>query len=494
MSDLVVPIRRVAKFVFVLFFVLVGQLTYLQIYKADSLKNNPNNVRTIINEFGKPRGDIVTIDNQVVAYSKPINDELKYQRYYPKGDLYGHITGFQSFLVGNTGVESSYNKYLTGKKGEEANVPRVVLTIRDDIQALLKEELKGVNGAIVVMEASTGGIVGMYSNPSYDPTPYAVHDSSSAQKAYTALVNDKNKPSVSRAFSERYPPGSTFKIVTAASAIDLGIADAEREFPQAFSFTPPLTDKEIKNFGGGACGGTLQRSFRQSCNVTFSKLGNEMENRFVDEMKKFGFGGKLVGDLNTGTKPPLDIPGAVGGTAPNENSYKSAAPDFAFAGIGQGKVSASPLSVALFTSSIANQGTIPTPHVVDHVEDGKGNVLKRIGLEPWKQNVISPDTALSVKDFMVDVVLRGTGTKAQLKDVKVAGKTGTAQANCADGSTNCPPHAWFTSFAPADSPQYIVTVFIQEASGKALSTQAATGGALAAPIAKSVYQKLLGVR
>ena len=494
MNDLVIPIRRVARFSFILLLILVGQLTYLQLVHADALKNDPHNVRTLINEFGRPRGDIVTIDNQVVAYSDKSNDELKYQRFYPKGALYGQITGYQSFLVGNTGVESAYNSALVGKKGEEQNVPRVVLSIRDDIQQDLATQLGDRTGAIIVMEASTGAIVGMYANPSFDPTPMAGHDSNDVQVAYSQLINDKEKPSVSRAFAERYPPGSTFKIVTASSAIDLKIADAEREFPQAFSFTPPLTDKEIKNFGGGACGSTLQASFRKSCNVTFAKLGVEMGNDFVPQMEEFTVGGELQNDQNVGPVPPLDIPGSVGATAPLENSFKTDAPSFAFAGIGQGKVSTSPLTVALYTSAIANRGFIPTPHVVDHLEDGKGNITKRIGLSPWKENVVEPATAQAVNDFMIDVVLRGTGTRAQVKGVKVAGKTGTAQANCADGTTTCPPHAWFTSYAPADNPQYVVTVFIQQASGKALSADAATGGALAAPIAKSVYEKLFNLR
>ena len=494
MNDLVLPIRRVARFVFILFFLLVGQLTYLQVFQADALKNDPHNVRTLVNEFAKPRGDIVTFDNHVVVFSTPSNDELKYQRQYPEGALYGHITGYQSFLVGNTGVESAYNSALKGKKGEEQNVPRVVLTLRNDIQTLLRDQLGKRTGAIVVMEPSTGAIVGMYANPSFDPTPFAGHESSQVQAAFTALTKDETKPSVSRAFSERYPPGSTFKIVTAASAIDTGIADAERQFPQVNFFLPKQTDKKIQNFGGKGCGGTLQNSFQQSCNVTFAKLGTELGDGFVTEMEKFGLGGQLVGDLNVGEKPPIDIPGAVGATAPNENSFEGNQPTFAFAGIGQGHVSASPLSVALYTSAIANKGFIPTPHVVDHLEDGKGSITKRIGLDPWREDVISSDTASIVGGFMVDVVQRGTGTRAQVKGFQVAGKTGTAQANCADGSTNCPPHAWFTSFAPAEDPKFVVTVFIENESGSALSANAATGGQLAAPIAKAVYEKLFGLR
>ncbi len=493
MNDLVLPIRRVARFIFVLLLILVAQLTYLQLIHADDLKNNALNVRTTINEFGRPRGEILTIDNVVVAKSIPVDDELKYQRQYPTGSLFGHITGYQSFLLGNTGVESTYNKELTGVKNDEDNVPRVFLSMRNDIQEFLRDQLGKRQGAIVVMEPSTGAIVGMYANPSYDPSALAGHETSAVQKAFNELNDDKAKPSLSRAFAERYPPGSTFKIVTAASAVDTGLATAETEYPQAFSFQPQQTDKKIQNFGGGACGGTLQRSFRDSCNVTFAKLGTALENNFVTQMQKFGVGGKLESDQNVGTPPPLDIPGSVGATAPLAN-FKLDQPAFAYAGIGQGRISASPLSVSLYTSAIANKGFIPTPHVVDHIEDGQGNITKRIGLAPWKTNVISESTASTLNEFMVDVVKRGTGTKAAVKGITVAGKTGTAQANCADGSSNCPPHAWFTSFAPAEDPQYVVTVFLQNEAGNALSSNAATGGQLAAPMAKAVYEKLFGLR
>jgi peptidoglycan glycosyltransferase len=495
MNDLATPIRRVAKFIFILMLVLVGQLTYLQLFQADALRDDPNNVRTLINQFAKPRGDIVTADNQVVAFSEPSNDELKYQRVYPKGDLFGHITGYQSFLVGNTGVEASYNDELIGDRGEEENVPRVVLTVNAEIQQLLRDQLGSNTGSIVVMEAATGAIVGMYTNPTYDPTPIAGHDSQAVQAAYTALVENPEKPSLSRAFGERYAPGSTFKIVTAAAAIEEGIATQERSFRRQQFFLPEQTDKEINNFGGGSCGGILRMMFATSCNVTFARLATEMGDSFSPHMENFGAGGELQGDNNVGEKPPLDVSGAVGGSAPLENSFEQDKPAFALAGIGQGRVAMSPLSVALMTSAIANGGMMPTPHVVDRIEDGQGTVTKRIGTDPWRENVVSSSTASDVSFMMQEVVRMGTGTRARINSVKIAGKTGTAQRACAENDGECAPHAWFTSFAPAEAPQYIVTVFIEEAaSGGNVSEQNATGGRLAAPIAKSVYEKLFGLR
>lgn len=290
MNDLVVPIRRVARVVFALFIILVAQLTYLQLIHADALENDPNNVRTLVNKFGIPRGDIVTADGQVLATSVDSKDELKFQRQYPQGPLYGHITGYQSFLVGNTGIENTYNTSLRGKRGESQNVPRVVLTIDSKVQSFIKDQLGTRTGAIVVMEAKTGAIVGMYSNPAFDPNTLAGHDSAAVQKAFNDLKDDPTKPSVSRAFAERYAPGSTFKIVTAASALEKNIATPERKFPVLSFFAMKQTDRVIKNFGGGACGSTLQHAFQQSCNTVFAQLGTELGNSFVTQMEKFGVG------------------------------------------------------------------------------------------------------------------------------------------------------------------------------------------------------------
>lgn len=482
-------IRKVAKFVYILFFILIAQLTYLQVVDAKNLENNPKNTRTILNKFTKPRGDIITADNVIVATSTPSDDEWKFQRQYPLGELFGHITGFQSFRFGNTGVENTYNKDLQGERGKKENVPRVFLSVNSDIQKLLKEKLGNEKGSIVVMEAKTGSIVGMYSNPSYDPNPLASHDQYGAQESFTNLNNDPLKPSLSRAFGERYAPGSTFKIVTAAAALETGKADDDYDFGALNYYDLPDSDKNIVNFSG-ACGGTLQHAFQQSCNVVFASLGVEMADDFTTQMEKFGVGGKFDGNQNVGPAPKLDIEGAVGATGTVENSFKNNKPSFAYAGIGQQLVALSPLSVAMMTSAIANKGTIPTPHVVDHTEDGSGTVLRRINPGPFKENVVTPEIAEKVTGYMIDVVNQGTGTRAKIKNLQIAGKTGTAQVDCPSGVKKCSPNAWFTSFAPADSPQYIVTVFLETSASTNLD---ATGGQLSAPIAKSIYEKLFNL-
>ena len=486
MVSVEMPIRKVAKFIYALFFILILQLTYLQVVDAKNLENNPKNTRTIINKFTKPRGDIVSADGVVVATSTPSDDEWKFQRVYPTGELFGHISGFQSFRFGNTGVEDTYNSSLQGERGREENVPRVILTVSNDIQSFLKESLNGQKGSIVVMEAKTGSIVGMYSNPSYDPNPLTSHDQFKAQQSFTNLITDETKPSVSRAFAERYAPGSTFKIITASAALETGKADDNYKFGALNFFKMAQTDKTIYNFGKSSCGGTLQRAFQQSCNVVFASLSTQMGDQFTPIMERFGVGGKFNGTENIGSPPKLDIAGAVGATGTLENSFSKNQPSFGYAGIGQGLISLSPLSVALMTSAIANNGTIPNPHVVDHTENGSGTILKRINPDPFKQNVISPTIAEKVKGYMVDVVNQGSGTSAKTNGLTIAGKTGTAQVDGFDS-----PNVWFTSFAPAEDPKYIVTVFLETSKSTNIN---ATGGGLSAPIAKSIYEKLFNLK
>ena len=182
----------------------------------------------------------------------------------------------------------------------------------------------------------------------------------------------------------------------------------------------------------------------------------------------------------------MDIAGAVGATGTLENSFSKNQPSFGYAGIGQELISLSPLSVALMTSAIANNGNIPNPHVVDHTENGSGTILKRINPDPFKQNVISPTIAEKVKGYMVDVVNQGSGTSAKTNGLTIAGKTGTAQVDGFDS-----PNVWFTSFAPAEDPKYIVTVFLETSKSTNIN---ATGGGLSAPIAKSIYEKLFNLK
>ncbi len=470
-----------------LILICVAQLTYLQIINAGHLANDPRNTRAALRDINRPRGPILSADGVVLARSVPSKDntEFKYQREYPEGGLFAQVVGYQSFVFGNTGVESTYNDALVGREADlqldnlsdlvsgSNGTGTVVLSLRADVQREAAAALGLQRGSVVVLDLTTGEVVAMYSTPTYDPNPLAGHNSLEVQKAYKALNDDPNKPNLSRAFRELYAPGSTFKSVTAAVAIDESVATpAEPVYPTLSQLDLPQTDSVLRNFGGKECGGNLAESLRQSCNTTFGQIGLDLGNKFVGGMRKFGIG----------VIPPFDVaPGAIASIGPPAGSFDLNQPLFAFAGIGQGDVATTPLQMALAAAGIGNGGVIMKPHVGAEIKNSKGKVVRRIANEPWR-TATSATTAQAVNTMMTDVVEQGTGTAAKITGVRVAGKTGTAQA---DGG---PPHAWFIAFAPADAPRYAVSVIVER--GGSLGSEA-TGGRIAAPIAARVLKVAL---
>src|SRR5262249_47195229 len=374
-------IRRVGIGVTVLILLLVGQLTYLQVYDSDHLANDPRNIRFQLRDFSKPRGRILTSDDQVLARSVETGDELKFQRLYPQGALFSQLVGYQSFVFGNTGLERTYNNELAGRDpllqirnvgdllaGKEP-IGNVVLSTSASLQTAARDALGAQHGSVVVMNPKTGGIMAMYSNPSYDPQPFASHNSDAVQ-AYEKLLRAKpDKPDLPRAYRERFPPGSTFKVVTSSVALGTGRFTPQSVFPVRTELDLPQTNNTLKNFGGESCGGTLALSFQESCNTTFGQIGLELGNEFVPGMQKFGIG----------AAPPLAVaPGAADSVGPAPGSFQQNQPLFAFAGIGQGDVAVTPLQMALSASAVANKGQIMEPHVGDRITDGDDNTVKTI--------------------------------------------------------------------------------------------------------------------
>jgi penicillin-binding protein A len=480
-------IRRVGIGVTVLVLLLVGQLTYLQVYDADRLANDPRNIRFQLRDFTKPRGKIVTADGQIVARSVEKGGELKFQRLYPLGPLFAQIAGYQSFVFGNVGVERKYNDVLAGREtllkirnvgdvlaGKEP-VGNVVLSVNAGLQAAARDALGGQRGSVVVMNPKTGGILAMYSNPSFDPQPYAGHDTQQVETYNKLIRSNPDKPDLPRAYRERYPPGSTFKVITASAALSTGLVTPETNFPTLSELDLPQSNNTLKNFGGQSCGGTLARSFQQSCNTTFGRIGLDLGEQFVPGMAAFGI-------YDT---PPLDvIPGAAESSGPPPGSFQQNQPQFAFAGIGQGDVFVTPLELALAGSAVANGGQIMQPRVADHVTDADDNTVGALGPSPkgWK-TAMSPEVAATMTTLMVSVVEGGTGTAARIPGVSVAGKTGTAQ------NETGAPHAWFVGFAPAEDPQVAVAVLVEH--GGDVGSEA-TGGRVAAPIAAQMMRQVLG--
>jgi penicillin-binding protein A len=485
-----VGIRRVGIAMMILFLGLVAQLTYLQVVHSSSLADDPNNARKFLRDISRPRGEIVTSEGVVLAKSVPSDDELKYQRIYTPATakLFAQVVGFQSIQFGSVGVEAEYSSELAGRNlgsarkqlsqvlSDRPATGTVVLSMSARAQLAAAAGLADRRGSVVVLDVKTGGVVAMYSNPSFDPTPLASHDTKTAQATRQSLLAAPDNPMLARAWRELYPPGSTFKTVTATTALSDKV-DVKKRFPFLTELPLPLTTNTLQNFGGERCGGSLEDGFVESCNTTFGQIGLDLGEQLATGIQRFG--------VNTDA-PPSDLdPSVVRSVGPPVGSFKANAPLFAQAAIGQGQVAVTPLEMALVAEAVATGGVILEPHVAARVEDADGNTVRTIRTREWRR-AMSPETASTMKEFMLQVVARGTGTAAQIPGVAVAGKTGTAET--AQGEN---PHAWFIAFAPADEPRYAIAVLVEHGGTDGADAEA-TGGRVAAPIAASVLRALLG--
>jgi peptidoglycan glycosyltransferase len=481
-------IRRVGIAVVVLLLALVCQLTYLQVVDAKKLDRDPRNVRRLVRDYSHPRGEITTADGMVAAKSVPSNDLFKLQRQYPFGPLLSQIVGFQSYVVGNTGVESTYNDALVGRDAQVARLNfrdilsnkdqfgSVVLTARADVQEVARQALGNQHGSVVALDPRTGAILAMYSNPSYDPNGLAAHNGTFVNAYYTGLNNDPAHPNLPRAYREIFAPGSTFKVVTAAVGLGSGKYTPDTPFPMVSSIQLPNSNQPLANFGKETCGGTLTESFTISCNTTFAAVGIGLGDLFPPGMHAFGIG----------ERPPLDIaPGAVASSDMDGKPFATNKPFYGLAGIGQGFIAVTPLQMALVAAAVANNGVIMEPHVMSEIRDAQGGLVRRFEPKQWKQ-AMTPQVAATLTTLMNGVVTNGTGTPAQIPGVPVAGKTGTAQV----GNQQA-PNAWFIAFAPSDAPRFAVAVIVEHGGNQGND---ATGGRVSAPIARQVLEKLLQTR
>jgi peptidoglycan glycosyltransferase len=478
-------IRRVAVFVLVLFFLMFSAPFYWQVVASDKLANDPRNARKIFKEYSLERGKMVLRSGQPVAISVATNDKLKFQRSYPQGERYGMITGFYSLVFGSSLAESTFNTYLVGKAPEQfaqnlvdlftaRSTPggTLRLTIDPTTQTIAERELRQRKGAVVALDYKTGKVLAMTTFPRYDPNQLSSHDSDKIRANWNRLLKDPNQPLLNRAADALYPPGSTFKVVTAAAALEDGI-NADQPLPSPNAYTPPKTTKQIRNFGGGTCSGsgqlTLTDALTISCNTTFAALGNRLgPTKLSDEAEKFGLNDTSPYQLRAATS-----------SIPREMDP----PATAQSAIGQRDVRVSPLQMATVAATIANGGKRMAPHVVDEVVDDSGKRIKTFRNESLGQ-VIPGNVAEQVKQMMGAVVERGTGSFAKIPGVQVFGKTGTAQN--AEGAA---PHAWFIGFAEQGDRSIAVAVVIEN--GGDLGSEA-TGGHVAAPVAKEVMQAYLG--
>jgi penicillin-binding protein A len=478
------PVRRLAIACLLLFGALLVNANYLQVVDAHSLRTNPHNARELLTSYDRQRGPIVA-GKREVARSIPTNDRLKYLRTYPGGPEYAHVTGFYSFVLGAKDIEQSENELLAGLDdrlfgsrvsdiitGRKPQGGAVVLTIDPAAQDAAWRGLRGKTGAVVALDPKTGKVLAMASTPSYDPSVLTGHDGSVIERNWQRLLHTQGQPLLDRAIASTYPPGSLFKVVTSAAALGNGYQPST-VIPAPNQYQLPLSTHRLSNFGGETCSPTgkmtLEKALEISCNTAFAQLGVKLGAGTLERVAR-GFG---IG------RDDLTIPMPV---APSVFPSSLDPAQTALAAIGQFDVRLTPLQAAMIAATVANHGVLMKPYLVDHTLTPDLSVLDRTAPEPLGQP-ISTSVAGELTSMMRQVVEHGTGTAAQIPGVAVAGKTGTAQH-----ATGQPPHAWFIAFAPADDPQVAVAVLVENGGGLGSD---ATGGRVAAPIARSVIEAVL---
>lgn len=481
------PIRRLAVGLFVCFGVLLGMVTWIQAVAADTYRSDPRNSRLAIAQSGKERGVIVASDGTVLAESVPDEDDpRRFDRVYPEGEAFAHVVGYTSQTVGDGGLEAAlvdelrsrrdltFSDLITAILGQDLRPRSVRLTIDAELQRAAHEALGDRNGAVVAMNPQTGAILAMASTPSFDPASLEGPD---AAANWEALLADPESPLLNRAIAELYPPGSTFKTVVAASAIDFGVAGPETTFDDPGEFELPGSTATISNFGGSLCGDgtevTLLTGFVRSCNTVFADLAIQVgPENLRDTAEALGFNSELAF--------PLPV-------AESAFPYEEVADDdaaLAQSGLGERNVRATTLQMAMVAAAMANEGEVVDPYLVDQVFDADGTAVEQTEPEVLGR-AVDPATAAVITQMMERVVTEGTGTAATVPGVRVAGKTGTAQAG---GGTSYP---WFIGFAPVEDPSIAIAVMFEP---QAETGESDTGGRVAAPVAGDLIATWLASR
>ncbi|MEU0134285.1 penicillin-binding protein 2 [Streptomyces sp. NPDC006296] len=480
-------IRHAAGFCLLLLLALLANAARVQVFEADGLNANPANRRTTIDRYDQPRGNILVGDASVTG-SKDTGQQLAYERTYRHGPLYAPVTGYASQTYGTTLLENAEDGVLSGTDPLLAPFPLwgdvtrsrqpggdVVTTVEDAVQRAAYEGLAGRRGAVAALDPSTGRVLALVSSPSYDPEVLS-GTGSAVTDAWTRLNRAADKPMLNRAVRQTYPPGSTFKIVTAAAALDARVVtdpDAATDTPSPYVL--PGTSTVLPNEARGCEKASLADAVRVSCNTVMAHLGVEVG---LDGMReaagRFGF-----------NDDDLRIPSRV---ARSNFDAEMSDDQLAQSSIGQFDTTATPLQMAMVASAVANGGDLRRPHLVDRVTTHDGDTVRQQGSDSYDR-AMSPSTAQQLQRMMVDVVENGTGTNAAIDGVTVGGKTGTAQHGVDNSGT---PYAWFIAWAQApDSgrPAVAVAVVVEDAEADRADV---SGGGNAAPIARAVMEAALG--
>lgn len=465
MGDIVSNIRKVAYSLLGLLAILFIYLSYIQVVEGDFLASHPLNRRNAELAKQVQYGMILDKNGEKLAYSEKSGNGFK--RQYPYGAITAHVVGYDSAKYGKAGIESTYNNYLTGMNSQLRHLgaishflssqdgSNVMLTMDATLQEIAYRALGDHRGAIVVMNPQTGAILAMVSKPSFNPN--------TLDQNWDSISTGANSPLLNRTVQGLYPPGSILKVMVADEAFTDKIIDLQRTIDcEGTLKVPPdyvLAESNFQAHGKI----NIEEALRVSSNVFFGTLSLELGNKRLGKaFDRYGFKRAVGADLQE-----------VESHLPDFNSLVNG--DLAQTGIGQGSLLVTPLRMAMLASTFANKGIIMAPHIVSKITDSDGGVIKEFKPEEWL-TVTSPQLADTINHMMVEVVNDGTGTAARISGVKVAGKTGTAE------NSHGASHAWFIGFAPADNPQVVIAVIVENAGA---------GGSMAAPIAREILVKAL---
>lgn len=488
-------VTRLAVASIALISALIVATTYWQTWAVAGLEARQDNAIQRVAEFTIDRGRIYASDGRTVLAKnvrRKLNGQTYFYRRYPKGTLAPHVIGYASQSRSRAGIERSFNDYLTGANGNLRSVAEstldqlagvtvhgndLVLTLDVKTQRTALDALEGSCGAAVALEPATGRVLALASSPSFN--------SNAVAEGFNKIRNRRSSacsfaaPLLNRATQGLYPPGSTFKVVTASAALDSGAFTPESEFVDPGYCIE--YGKRVSNAGNPEVGpeifGTLSlfTALQHSVNSVFCNIGKEIgAGTILDYARKFGFYDEPGIDL------PLDAQSPSGLYRRNEvfsPEHPATDVDPGRLAFGQERLLVTPLQMAMVAGTIANRGVLMRPHLVDEVRTRDRKVVTRTRPQRVRR-VVSPKVAEWVNEMMQAAVTGGTGTRAQIPGVAVAGKTGTAEIGVAGRYTT-----WFVAFAPAERPRVAVAV--------ALENQQGFGGTTAAPIAKEIMEAIL---
>ncbi len=458
-------IYKVGLFSIGLLVLLLSYVIYLQIFESTALAFHPLNRRTAEAARKVERGQITDKHGEILAFSKLSQSE--YRREYPYDAVFAHVVGYDSLKYGKTGIEGTFDGYLSGQINPEKRLGAisqlfsssagntVVLTVDAQLQQTAYQALDSKKGAIVVMSPKTGAIMAMVSRPSFDPN--------TLNTTWESVSQATNSPLLNRAAQGLYPPGSIIKVMVAEAALAERMVDKNHQFTcnGSLKIGPDYTLTEDNNRAHGKL--DLQQALAVSCNVTFGQLALDLGRpKMAKYFERYGFTQMIKGDIQENANSIPDFSRLSDG-------------DLAQTGIGQGSLLVTPLRMAMLASTFANKGNMMKPYLLQKIVAPDGTIVRETKPDVWLSPADSK-LASQIVDMMVTVVEEGTGSAAALRGIQVAGKTGTAE------NPHGASHAWFIGFAPAEDPQVAVAIIVENAG---------SGGKAAAPIARQIILQAL---